>query len=215
MFVGRSSILSHVNATIQGLSTVRACNASDILQKEFHEFQDHNTSCDFLFNCASTWFAVSLDIVCLLFIATVTYSFLLLEDSKLVDILKKVSMNRNVFHVFPSTVLGANSGQVGLAIMSSINLIGICEYGIRESTELENQMVSVERIVEYGKVESEPPLESNDKNAPPKGWPTNGNIEFKALSMRYSDASAQILHHLTFRIDAKVRNSCQFSVNIE
>lgn len=107
-------------------------------------------------------------------------------------------------------MLGANSGQVGLAIMSSINLIEICEYGIRESTELENQMTSVERVVEYAKVESEPPLESDEKNASPKNWPINGNIEFKALSMRYSETSAQILHKLTFRIDAKVRDCCRF-----
>lgn len=99
LFVGRSLILSHVNATIQGLSTVRACNACDILQKEFHEFQDHNTSCDFMFTCASSWFGASLDIVCLLFIAIVTYSFLLLEDSKLVYfilLLQKVFINLRI-----------------------------------------------------------------------------------------------------------------------
>lgn len=117
---------------------------------------------------------------------------------------------QNCINYSPCKVLGANSGQVGLAIMSSINLIEICEYGIRESTELENQMTSVERVVEYAKVESEPPLESDDKNAPPKNWPIDGNIEFKSLSMRYSETSAQILHKLTFRIDAKVRDCCRF-----
>lgn len=85
IFEGYSPILSHVNTTLQGLSTVRACDARRMLEKEFHAFQDHNTSCYYLFNCASTWFAVWLDVVCLLFTASVTYSFLLLQDCMLIE----------------------------------------------------------------------------------------------------------------------------------
>lgn len=100
--------------------------------------------------------------------------------------------------------MGVTSGQVGLAIMSSISIIGTCEYGIRESTELENHMISVERIVEYSEVESEPPLESDKKTAPPEDWPKDGSIEFKGLSLRYSENSPRILRNLSFRVDAKV-----------
>lgn len=82
-YLGRSSILSHVNATLQGLPTIRACNASTILEQEFHDYQDMNTATDFLFQSTSIWFGVCLDVVCLLFIATVTYSFLILEMSML------------------------------------------------------------------------------------------------------------------------------------
>lgn len=97
-----------------------------------------------------------------------------------------------------------HSGFVGLAIMSSISLIGTCEFGIRESAELENQMISVERIVEYTGVESEPPLESDEQNAPPKDWPKDGSIEFRTLSLRYNDNGSRVLRNLTFRIDAQV-----------
>lgn len=96
------------------------------------------------------------------------------------------------------------SGQVGLAIMSSINLVGICQWGINQSAEFENQMTSVERIVEYAELPSEPPLESDEKNAPPKDWPQHGNIEFKSLSLRYAENGGRILRNLTFRIAAKV-----------
>lgn len=71
-----------MNASLQGLSTIRAFNAAEMLEKEFHEFQDHNTSACYLFQCASRWFAVWLDVVCLLFITFVTYSFLILKDCK-------------------------------------------------------------------------------------------------------------------------------------
>jgi len=49
---------------------------------------------------------------------------------------------------------------VGLAITQAIGLTGLLQWGIRQMAEMENQMTSVERILEYTAVPSEPPLES-------------------------------------------------------
>lgn len=70
-------------------------------------------------------------------------------------------------------------------------------------------MISVERIVEYAELPSEPAMESDDKNAPPKNWPRFGSIEFKSLSLRYAENMQRVLKNLTFRIDAKVRAFCK------
>lgn len=51
-------------------------------------------------------------------------------------------------------------GSVGLAITQSIGLTGMFQWGMRQSAELENQMTSIERVLEYTNVESEPALES-------------------------------------------------------
>lgn len=75
---------------------------------------------------------------------------------------------------------------------------------MRQTAELENQMTSVERIIEYSKLPSEPALDSDEKNAPPIDWPSQGNIEFKALSLSYVENGNRVLSNLTFRIDAKV-----------
>lgn len=75
-----------MNATIQGLPTIRAFNASKTLEKELHEIQDYNTSCIHLVLCSSRWFALSLDMVCVLYVACVTFSFLLLENRKLIKL---------------------------------------------------------------------------------------------------------------------------------
>lgn len=96
------------------------------------------------------------------------------------------------------------SGQIGLAILSTINLIEYCQSGMRQSAELENQMTSVERIFEYNEIPAEPPLESDKKNTPPTGWPHAGNIEFKSLNLRYAENGIQILRNLSFNIFAKV-----------
>jgi len=47
---------------------------------------------------------------------------------------------------------------VGLAITQAIGLTGMLQWGMRQSTELENQMTSVERVLEFTNVEQEPPL---------------------------------------------------------
>lgn len=76
---------------------------------------------------------------------------------------------------------------------------------MRQTAELENQMVSVERLVEYAELPSEPPLESEEKHRPPAGWPTSGAISFKLLSLRYAENSSRTLRNLTFHIQSKVR----------
>jgi hypothetical protein len=51
-------------------------------------------------------------------------------------------------------------GDVGLAITQATGLTGMLQWGIRQMAEMENQMTSVERVLEYTAVQSEPPLDS-------------------------------------------------------
>lgn len=57
-------------------------------------------------------------------------------------------------------VQDANGAEVGLAITQCIGLTGLFQWGMRQSAELENQMTSVERVLEFTRVEHEPSLES-------------------------------------------------------
>lgn len=81
-WVGCSPVLSHVNATLQGLASVHTAGAESMLEKEFHDFQDHSISSWFLSICATRWFGFWLDVICLTFIAVVTQSFLLMENGE-------------------------------------------------------------------------------------------------------------------------------------
>lgn len=110
-----------------------------------------------------------------------------------------------IFNFESIAAMEVQSGQVGLVVTISINLIGTCEWGMRQSAELENQMTSVERIVEYAQLPSEPALESDVEREPPYDWPFDGNIQFKSLSFRYDENGPQILRNLSFQIDGKVR----------
>jgi ATP-binding cassette, subfamily C (CFTR/MRP), member 4 len=101
---------------------------------------------------------------------------------------------------------------VGLAITQAINLIGMCNWGLRQTAELENQMTSVERVIEYANLTSERSLETDEKslNKMPKHWPQRGLIKFNNVSLKYSDTSEYVLHNLSFVLDEKV---CVFADN--
>lgn len=80
-------------------------------------------------------------------------------------------------------------------------LIGLFQYTVRESAEFENQMVSVERILEYGRLESEPELESKSSNDKMHSWPKSGEIVFKDVNLIYPKCSAPILNGINFRVN--------------
>jgi len=62
-------------------------------------------------------------------------------------------------------------------------------------------MTSVERALEYSKLESEAPLESHPDKEPPKSWPTEGEIKFRNVYLAYEDKD--VLKNLTFEIKGK------------
>lgn len=99
--------------------------------------------------------------------------------------------------------MGAN---VGLAITQAINLIGMCNWGLRQTAELENQMTSVERVIEYANLPSERSLETDASilKRMPKEWPAKGLIKFNNVSLKYSDTSEYVLRNLTFTLNEKV-----------
>lgn len=119
--------------------------------------------------------------------------------------------------------LGFSGGLVGLAITQVMALTGMVQWGMRQAAEVTNQMMSVERVLEYTKVPPEEnlrdkgPMEKKKKKnkefkgsallEPPEDWPANGCIEFRHVYLRYVDDEPPVLKGLTLSIQSfeKVR----------
>lgn len=94
-------------------------------------------------------------------------------------------------------------GNVGLAITQILYLSTLSQWGMRQTTELENQMTFVERVDEYTRLKAESPLETNPKHCPGKDWPTEGDIEFDNLTLRYAEDGKEILKGLNLSIESQ------------
>lgn len=79
--------------------------------------------------------------------------------------------------------------------------MGALQWGMRQWTELENQMTSVERILEYTKLESEP-IRDESKRPKNPNWPECGRIAFKNVWLRYNLNEDHVLRNLNFSIEA-------------
>jgi ATP-binding cassette subfamily C (CFTR/MRP) protein 4 len=196
-FAARSPVFSHLNASLQGLTTIRAFGAQEILEREFDNHQDLHSAAWFSFISTSRAFGYWLDIVCIIYITLVTFSFLVIGNGNVY----LFCQNYNYCLVFNFTE--QFGGNVGLAITQAIGLTGMFQWGMRQSTELENQMTSVERVLEYNNIEHESNLESAPDKKPPPSWPEAGKIEFVNIFLRYFPQDPPVLKNLSFTIQSK------------
>ncbi|KAG5878881.1 hypothetical protein JTB14_005772 [Gonioctena quinquepunctata] len=174
----RSPVFTHLKATIEGLTTIRAYGAHDILKDEFDQYQDYHTSSWYMFISTSCAFGFYLDIFCAGFTALLTFSFLVFED-----------------------ILNMRGGEVGLAITQSMALTGLLQYGMRQSAEVANQLMSVERVLEYKELPKE--IEPAKPQTPNQKWPSEGQIVFVNMGLRYSEDGPLVLRDFNLTIKPK------------
>ncbi|KAF5281256.1 hypothetical protein FQA39_LY05142 [Lamprigera yunnana] len=172
--VTKSSVLAHLNVSIQGLSTIRSAKAQSLLVKQFDSHHDLNNCASYLFLATSKSFGYWLDLFCVVYITIVTFSSLFSESEQL-------------------------GGNVGLIMSQSLLLTGVFQWGMRQTTEFENQMTSVERVLEYSAIEMEALQEEKERIE--SDWPNNGHIQFVNVSLKYLPDSDYVLQNINFTIE--------------
>lgn len=83
-----------------------------------------------------------------------------------------------------------------LQITQSLNWI------VRQTVEVETNIVSVERVLEYANLPSEAP-EVIFKKRPNIGWPAHGQITINNFSTRYREGLDPVLKGISLSINAK------------
>ena len=92
-----------------------------------------------------------------------------------------------------------SGGDAGAILSAAILQTFMFQYAIRVTTEFENQMVSAERLFEYGRLESEAELTIPDKVID-NLWPSKEALEFHSLSAKYSPSLPFVLKDVSFTI---------------
>ncbi|KAK3523187.1 hypothetical protein QTP86_021720 [Hemibagrus guttatus] len=172
--VSRSPIYSHFGETVAGLSVIRAYRH----QKRFLEYNkvtiDNNLKSIYPWIVSNRWLAIRLE----------SLGNLVVFFSALFAVISRDSLD---------------SGLVGLSISYALNVTQTLNWLVRMTSELETNIVAVERVSEYTKINNEAPW-ITDK-CPPKDWPTLGKIRFEDYKVRYRPELELVLHGITCNIE--------------
>lgn len=93
---------------------------------------------------------------------------------------------RSQFHCHFSSLCPFYLGIAGLAVTYGLNFDMIQTSFIWILCNLENEIISVERILQYSSIPSEPPLIVED-NRPDHSWPSKGEIDIVSIQVLFSE----------------------------
>lgn len=79
-------------------------------------------------------------------------------------------------------------------------LTGMLQWGVRESAEVTNNLLSVERIIQYRDLP--PEQTSKDLQTVTNDWPSCGKIEFKNVGYRYDESLPPVFTNLSLVIQS-------------
>ncbi|KAF9894054.1 hypothetical protein FE257_009027 [Aspergillus nanangensis] len=160
--VTRSPIYAHFQESLGGISTIRAYKQQDRFTLENEWRMDANLRAYFPSISANRWLAVRLEFI----------GSIIILASAVLSISAVASGN------------GPTAGMVGLAMSYALQITQSLNWIVRQTVEVETNIVSVERVLEYANLPSEAP-DVIFKHRPAIGWPAQGAVSFKKYSTRY------------------------------
>ncbi|XP_040163162.1 multidrug resistance-associated protein 1 isoform X4 [Anopheles arabiensis] len=173
--VSRSPIYSHFGETIQGVQTIRAYSVQDRFILESDEKVDGNQLCYCPSIIANRWLAVRLEMV----------GNLIILFAALFAVLGRETMN---------------AGLVGLSVSYALQITQTLNWLVRMTSDVETNIVAVERIKEYGETKQEAAWELPNSTLP-RDWPEQGMVEFRDFQVRYREGLELVLRGISFTVN--------------
>jgi ATP-binding cassette subfamily C (CFTR/MRP) protein 1 len=169
--VSKSPIFAWFSESLNGLSTIRGFAQQKIFIAGIEKRIDRNQMCYLPSVSCNRWLAVRLEFIgSIIILVTALVSLWKLAttgvDAGLVGLVLSYGLN-----VTGSLVCG-----IFLCILSNLTLLQ--NWAVRSASELEQNLVSVERILHYVHLEPEAPYRIPGSDDLSK-WPAKGSIEFR------------------------------------
>ncbi|XP_014035059.1 ATP-binding cassette sub-family C member 3 isoform X2 [Salmo salar] len=172
--VSRSPIYSHFSETVTGSSIIRAYGRHNAFVLMSDMKVDENQKSYYPGIVSNRWLGVRIEFIgnCIVLFAAL---FAVIGKDKL------------------------NPGLVGLSVSYALLVTMSLNWMVRMTSDLESNIVAVERVKEYSETKTEAPWEVEDKK-PSSDWPSQGNVEFSDYSVRYREGLELVLKNLTLSV---------------
>ncbi|KAJ4367017.1 ATP-binding cassette glutathione S-conjugate transporter ycf1 [Neocucurbitaria cava] len=178
--VSRSPIYAHFQESLSGMSTIRAYHQQKRFERENEWRVDANLRAYYPSISANRWLAVRLEFIgSVIILAAAGFSIISVASHS-----------------------GLSAGMVGLAMSYALQITQSLNWIVRQTVEVETNIVSVERVLEYAALPSEAP-EIISKNRPPISWPSQGAVAFNDYSTRYRPGLNLVLKNINLQIKPK------------
>ncbi|KIK60287.1 hypothetical protein GYMLUDRAFT_73760 [Collybiopsis luxurians FD-317 M1] len=177
--VSRSPIFAWFSESLAGLSTIRAFDQQAIFIANNQRRVDRNQICYLSSISVNRWLSIRLEFVGAIIIWVVAT----------LACVALVTPGGN----------GVDAGLVGLVLSYALNATSSLNWLVRTTSEVEQNIVSVERILHQTEVPPEAPLELSDHPVP-QSWPTSGAVEFRGYSTRYRPELDLVLKKIDLNI---------------
>ncbi|KAI3337105.1 metal resistance protein YCF1 [Xylariaceae sp. AK1471] len=175
--VSRSPIYAHFQESLGGISTIRAYRQQERFEQENEWRVDSNLRAFFPSISANRWLAVRLEFLgAVIILGAAGFAIISVTNHS-----------------------GLSAGMVGLAMSYALQITTSLNWIVRQTVEVETNIVSVERILEYARLPSEAP-EIIHRHRPPVAWPANGAVEFRNFSTRYREGLDLVLKNINLDI---------------
>uniref|UniRef100_UPI0005CAB691 ABC transporter C family member 3-like n=1 Tax=Fragaria vesca subsp. vesca TaxID=101020 RepID=UPI0005CAB691 len=166
--IRKAPILHHFSESITGAATIRCFNQENRFLMKIMDLIDDYSRVAFHNYATMEWLSVRIN-----FLFNIAFFLVLVI---------LVSLPRSA--IDPSLA--------GLAATYGLNLSVLQAWVIWNLCNVENKMISVERILQFTNIPSEAPLVIEDCIPNPE-WPTDGKIELKNLNVQYDPALPMVL----------------------
>lgn len=173
--VSRSPIYSHFSETLAGTSTIRAYAKRAEFIVESETKVDYNQQSYFPSIVANRWLAVRLE----------TVGNLIIFFAGLFAVLGRETLD---------------AGTVGLSVSYALSVTQTLNWLVRMTSDVETNIVAVERIKEYSQTPQEAEWEIPERKPDPK-WPEQGLITFDHYQTRYRQGLDLVLRDVTCKIE--------------
>ncbi|XP_012434034.5 ATP-binding cassette sub-family C member 3 isoform X1 [Taeniopygia guttata] len=172
--VSRSPIYSHFSETVSGASVIRAYRRVKAFVDISDSKVDENQKSYYPGIVSNRWLGIRVEFVgnCIVLFAA-------------------------LFAVIGRNSL--NAGLVGLSVSYALQVTLSLNWMVRMTSDLETNIVAVERIKEYSETETEAPWIIEGKR-PPENWPSKGDLEFVNYSVRYRKGLDLVLKDLNLQV---------------